>query len=181
MKASRNCSVALASRACFSGNGTDPCIESISSTSSISSLFNVASCADGAAAAAATASANARRPKWDAWRPRAARGLAAFIVGLLWASNCGCATALDPVLVAPGIYLLRGANGAPSEDNLGRTGNVTFIVGPRGVVVVQTGVTYRHGADLLAAVARTTDRPIRLAIITHPQPPYVFGAAAFQE
>jgi len=85
------------------------------------------------------------------------------------------------VLVAQGIYLLRGADGAPGVDNLARTGNVTFIVGPRGVVVVQTGVTYRHGVDILAAVARTTDRPIRLAIITHPQQSYVFGAAAFQE
>ena len=83
--------------------------------------------------------------------------------------------------VAQGIYVLRGADGVPSEDNRARTGNVTFIVGPRGVVVIQTGVTYRHGVDILAAVARITDQPIRLAIITHPQQPYVFGAAAFQE
>ena len=80
---------------------------------------------------------------------------------------------------ASGVYVLRGADAAPSADNLARTGNVALIVGPRGVV--ETGVSYQHGAAIVAAVTKTTDRPIRLAIITHPQQQYLFGAAAFQE
>jgi glyoxylase-like metal-dependent hydrolase (beta-lactamase superfamily II) len=45
---------------------------------------------------------------------------------------------------------------------------------------VDTGISYRHGEEIIAAVMRITNLPIRLAIITHPSQESIFGAAAFQ-
>jgi len=88
---------------------------------------------------------------------------------------------LAPVRVAAGVYVLPGSGGEITADNDGRTANVAFVVGPRGVVVVNTGISFREGEAIIAAVARVSKRPIRLAILTHPGQEAIFGAAAFQE
>ena len=85
-----------------------------------------------------------------------------------------------PMLVAPGVYALMGQPGEIAPANLGRIANVAFIVGPRGVVVVESGVSFRHGEEIIAAVGRITHQPIRLVIITHAGQEVVFGAGAFQ-
>ena len=84
------------------------------------------------------------------------------------------------VLAAPNVYVVRGTGGEVEPANRGRVANAAFVVGDDGVVVVDTGVSYRHGEAIIAAVRRTTTRPIRLAILTHPSQEVVFGAAAFQ-
>ncbi len=93
-----------------------------------------------------------------------------------------CATAAQPaaVAVAPGVYALLGSGGEITPENGGRTANQAFIVGPAGVVVVDTGISYAQGEQIIAAVERVTNRPIRLAILTHPSQEAIFGAAAFQ-
>lgn len=83
--------------------------------------------------------------------------------------------------VAEGVYVLRGTGGEPEPVNRGRLGNAGFIVGPDGVIVVDSGVSYRHGRAILAAIARVTDRPVRLLLITHVRQEFLFGAAAFRE
>jgi glyoxylase-like metal-dependent hydrolase (beta-lactamase superfamily II) len=65
--------------------------------------------------------------------------------------------------------------------NQGRTANVAFIVGPRGVVVVDSGVSYREAEDIISAVRRVSSQPIRLVILTHPGQEVIFGATAFQD
>jgi glyoxylase-like metal-dependent hydrolase (beta-lactamase superfamily II) len=113
------------------------------------------------------------------------------VVGLtrrdaLWL-GCGvaaCATspASTPraTAVAPGVYVLPGSGGAADEHNLGRIGNAGFIVGPRGVIAVDTGTSLAHGRELLAAIRATTDRPVALALVTHTRPEFLFGGGAFQ-
>lgn len=83
--------------------------------------------------------------------------------------------------VAPGVYLLRGLDGEVDEATQGRIGNAGFIVGPRGVVAVDTGVSYLHGQELLAAIASVTRVPVRRAFITHARQEFLFGSAAFRE
>ena len=92
----------------------------------------------------------------------------------------GLAFAVPPVAVAPGVYALMGQPGGIAPANLGRIVNVAFVVGPRGVVVVESGVSFRHGEEIIAAVEGVTRKPIRLVIITHASQEVVFGAAAFQ-
>lgn len=86
-----------------------------------------------------------------------------------------------PVELAAGVYMLPGTGGEPDASNLGRVGNAGFIVGRSGVLVIDTGTSYQHGRALLAAIRRVTDRPVRLALITHTKQEFLFGAAAFRD
>ena len=88
---------------------------------------------------------------------------------------------LVPIELAAGVYMLPGTGGEPDAGNLGRVGNAGFIVGRTGVLVIDTGTSYLHGLALLAAIRKVTDRPIRLALITHTKQEFMFGAAAFRE
>jgi glyoxylase-like metal-dependent hydrolase (beta-lactamase superfamily II) len=100
---------------------------------------------------------------------------------LLCLRTPAAAHALVPVPVGAGVYAFLGAVDEPSVANAGNTGNSGFIIGTAGVVVIDTGVSYRHGQRMLAAIASITDKPVRLAILTHGVQDFVFGAAAFAE
>jgi glyoxylase-like metal-dependent hydrolase (beta-lactamase superfamily II) len=91
------------------------------------------------------------------------------------------ALALEAVPVAPGVYAFLGDTGEPSVDNGANTGNSGFIVGSGGVIVVDTGASYRHGQAMLAAIARVTAEPVQLVVVTHGVQEFVFGNAAFAE
>jgi glyoxylase-like metal-dependent hydrolase (beta-lactamase superfamily II) len=109
--------------------------------------------------------------------------LSTAIVGVL-AGLCAAddASAVQPIPfeVAPGVYALPGSGGDITPENGGRIANVAFVVGPDGVIVVDTGISYRQGEEIIAAVTSVSNRPIRLAILTHPSQEAIFGAAAFQ-
>ncbi len=108
--------------------------------------------------------------------------LLAFIVVLAMAcgSQSAASAPLKMVVVADGVYALLGSGGEISAEGGERVANVAFVVGPRGIVVVDTGASYREGVEIIAAVQSISSRPIRLAILTHPDQDAVFGAAAFQ-
>lgn len=86
-----------------------------------------------------------------------------------------------PMEVAAGVYMLRGASGEAAPENGGRVGNAGFIVGPAGVVVIDSGTSYRHGVALLDSIRRVTALPVRLLLLTHTRQEFLFGAAAFAE
>lgn len=105
-------------------------------------------------------------------------GLVAFAI----AQNPSfAADALQPEKVAEGVYAFVGTPGPITAANLGFVGNSGFIVGKAGVVVIDTGSSYRHGRRMLDAIARVTDQPVVLVIITHAVQEFVFGAQAFAE
>jgi glyoxylase-like metal-dependent hydrolase (beta-lactamase superfamily II) len=83
--------------------------------------------------------------------------------------------------VAPGVYLWQGLAGEIDAGNGGRVGNAGFIVGDRGVLVIDSGASRRHGLALLAAVRRTTTQPVRALLLTQARQEFVFGAAVFQQ
>lgn len=103
------------------------------------------------------------------------------LAGCAMAAGQASATAPQAVEVAPGVYMVQGAAGEVDADNLGRIGNAGFIVGPNGVMAIDTGTSYRHGVALLAAIRRVTDKPVRLALITHTRQEFLFGAMAYRE
>jgi glyoxylase-like metal-dependent hydrolase (beta-lactamase superfamily II) len=101
-----------------------------------------------------------------------------------WTAGCAVAPGLKAgrvVEVGPGVYLVPGTGGAADEQNGGRIGNAGFIVGDRGVIAVDTGTSYAHGLALLAAVRSVTEQPMRLALVTHARPEFLFGGMAFRE
>lgn len=84
--------------------------------------------------------------------------------------------------VAPGLWMLPGARGEPDAANRARTGNAALWVGPRGALMVDAGVSWRQGRDLLEAARRlAAPQPLRLLLLTHVRQDFVLGAAAFQE
>src|SRR5438874_3144449 len=121
-------------------------------------------------------------------RGGAGRGLSlglAIIATMAINATAGVASSVtsasaESVKVAEGVYALRGTGGEISAENRGRVANVAFVVGTRGVVVVDTGISYREGEDILAAVKSVSSLPVVLAILTHPGQEAIFGAAAFQ-
>lgn len=76
--------------------------------------------------------------------------------------------------VAPGVYAVMGD---PSQSR----GNAGFIVGPEGVMVIDSGASWRQGQALLNTVRSVTALPVRLLLLTHASDEFIFGATAFQE
>jgi len=116
------------------------------------------------------------------WPRRSSGWLLAVCLGWLG----GCASVDDnreprAQALAAGVYWLPGSGGAANPHNLGRIGNAGFIVGETGVIVIDTGTSYAHGRALLAAIRRVTDKPVRLALLTHVRPEFLFGGEAFRE
>lgn len=91
------------------------------------------------------------------------------------------AAGLEPLPVAPGVYAFVGTGGVPQAANRGRVANSGFIVGSAGVVVIDTGISQRFGAEMLASIRSVTQRPVRLVILTHATQEFVFGASPFAE
>lgn len=92
-----------------------------------------------------------------------------------------CAGDKAPIRIADRVYAVPGDAGTVSVENRGRVANTGFIVGPSGVIVIDTGVSYRHGKQILSAIRSVTTLPVKLVIITHAVREFVFGAAAFEE
>jgi glyoxylase-like metal-dependent hydrolase (beta-lactamase superfamily II) len=103
--------------------------------------------------------------------------IAHFLTAAAAAASAGGYAPLERV--APGVYVQRGADEAPSVANRGAVGNLGVLVGSSGVIVVNTGSSAEHGAALLEAVAQVTSLPVVLAIDTQASPDQVLGNAAF--
>ncbi|MDR5746702.1 MBL fold metallo-hydrolase [Caballeronia sp. LZ029] len=86
-----------------------------------------------------------------------------------------------PVAIAPGVYAFFGDNDAVAPANHGIVSNNGFIVGQDGVTVIDTGSSYRYGRAMIEAIRKVTPLPVKLVIITHQAPEFVFGAAAFRD
>lgn len=88
---------------------------------------------------------------------------------------------LPVTMVAPGVYVLPGVNRDAAPENLGRVVNTGFIVGTDGVIVIDSGANQRHGEAILSTISRTTAKPVKLLINTHPNPNFVLGNTAFAQ
>ncbi len=115
------------------------------------------------------------------WRSLATAVIGVACVAGSWAGSPPAQPTPAPILLAPGVYMLAGLDGDPDADNLGRVGNSGFIVGDSGVIAIDLGTSARHGKAILAAIASVTDKPVKLALITHTRQEFLFGAAAFRE
>ncbi len=76
---------------------------------------------------------------------------------------------------------LPGSGGVADAQNLGRIGNAGFIVGPLGVLAIDTGTSLAHGRALLAAIHAVTAQPVRAVLVSHTRPEFLFGGNAYRE
>src|SRR5947199_843193 len=77
--------------------------------------------------------------------------------------------------VGEGVYAAIGADGGKAGSNAG------FIVGSNGVVVVDTFEAVGPARDLLAAIRKITDLPIRFVVNTHYHLDHTGGNAVFAQ
>jgi quinoprotein relay system zinc metallohydrolase 1 len=88
---------------------------------------------------------------------------------------------LEARAVAPDVYVFIGKTEDFNTTNGGNIVNTGFIVGPQGVVVIDTGPSLRYGRQMRAAIARVTDKPVVMAINTHHHPDHFLGNQAFAD
>jgi len=90
------------------------------------------------------------------------------------------AAPLTVELAAHGVYVHHGQHLNIEAGYGGDICNVGFIVGNKGVAVVDSGGSPRVGRELREAIRQVTDLPILYVINTHFHPDHVLGNAAFK-
>ena len=77
--------------------------------------------------------------------------------------------------IADGVYAAIGDDGGPAGSNAG------FVVGTKGVAVIDTFTAVAPAKDLLTEIRKVTDRPVRYVINTHYHLDHVGGNAVFAD
>jgi quinoprotein relay system zinc metallohydrolase 2 len=83
--------------------------------------------------------------------------------------------------VGNGIYVHHGKHLDIDEGYQGDICNVSFVVGTKGVAVIDTGGSFKTGNKLRDAIKKITPLPILYVINTHVHPDHIFGNAAFTQ
>ncbi len=89
--------------------------------------------------------------------------------------------ALKARALADGVYVVEGAVDDFSVANGCNIINTGFITTGAGVLVINTGVSRRHGEQLRALISRTTREPIVQVIQLNLHPDYFLGNQAFAD
>ncbi len=106
--------------------------------------------------------------------------LIALLASLLLSSTAGAA-ALQMEEAAPGVFVHHGTHKDIDANYGGDICNIGFIVGNKGVAVIDSGGSTRIGRQLREAIRNVTDKPILYVINTHVHPDHIFGNAAFKQ
>ncbi|MBS0433403.1 MAG: quinoprotein relay system zinc metallohydrolase 1 [Proteobacteria bacterium] len=83
--------------------------------------------------------------------------------------------------LAPGVWVVEGANADFSPANGCNIINTGFIATGSGVLVINTGPSKRYGEQLRALIARTTNEPVVQVIHLNLHPDYFLGNQAFAD
>ena len=83
--------------------------------------------------------------------------------------------------LAPGVWVVEGANADFSPANGCNIINTGFIATGAGVLVINTGPSKRYGEQLRALIARTTNEPVVQVIHLNLHPDYFLGNQAFAD
>jgi len=74
-----------------------------------------------------------------------------------------------PVEVIPNVWSSIGATAPPTYENAGHNNNLSFIITGDGVVVVNSGASYKLAEALHAEIRARTDQPVKLVIAENGQ------------
>lgn len=86
-----------------------------------------------------------------------------------------------PREVIPGVWSAIGATAPPTYENSGHNNNLSFIITPDGVVVVNAGACYLLAKALHEEIRRTTDQPVKYVILENGQGHAALGSNYWQE
>jgi glyoxylase-like metal-dependent hydrolase (beta-lactamase superfamily II) len=79
------------------------------------------------------------------------------------------------------IYYTLGSPGVPAQQNEGHTSNAGFVVTSDGVVVFDALGTPSLGWNLLQAIRKITDKPVRYNVVSHYHADHIYGLQAFKD
>ena len=104
-----------------------------------------------------------------------------ILIGLcaLCISELSIATPLIMESLGNGIYVHHGIHEDMTEGYKGDICNLSFIVGSKGIAVIDTGGNFKTGQSLHEAIRQVSNLPILYIINTHVHPDHIFGNAAF--
>jgi quinoprotein relay system zinc metallohydrolase 2 len=94
-------------------------------------------------------------------------------------ASLALATPLTMENLGNGIYVHHGVHEDMSEGYHADICNVSFIVGSKGIAVIDTGGSLKTGQALREAIRQVSELPILYVINTHVHPDHIFGNAAF--
>lgn len=100
-----------------------------------------------------------------------------FLAGCAQASVKSTYFAIEDV--GSGIYVHHGEHLDIDAGYQGDICNISFVVGSKGVAVIDTGGSFKVGNQLRDAIKKITNLPILYVINTHVHPDHIFGNAAF--
>ena len=83
--------------------------------------------------------------------------------------------------VADGVYAYIGDTGPRSVENEGLNANIGLVVTPAGVVLIDSGATYRSARQIHEAVKRVTPQPVKWVLNTGGQDHRWLGNGYFKE
>jgi glyoxylase-like metal-dependent hydrolase (beta-lactamase superfamily II) len=83
--------------------------------------------------------------------------------------------------IAPGVYAFIGEMGARTYANEGMNANSGFVVTKDGVVVIDSGSSYRVAQQIHAAIRRVTKQPVKYVINTGGQDHRWLGNGYFKQ
>ena len=86
----------------------------------------------------------------------------------------------ETVPVADGVFADLGSFDAITPGNRGEVANSGLIVGSRGALAIDSGVSRQHGERLHAAWTARSRLPIEALLLTQPIQEFLFGASAFR-
>ena len=103
-----------------------------------------------------------------------------FLLVLLLLTNASAAASLKTIKVSADIYALVGPMEQRSPQNLGNNATFGVIVTKAGVVLVDPGGSAMGAAEIEAAIAKLTDKPVKIVINTGGQDHRWFGNGYFK-
>jgi len=83
--------------------------------------------------------------------------------------------------VAEHTYVIHGALEMPNVKNAGFMNNPAFIVGEKGVAVIDPGSSVQIGRAILVQIKKVTDKPVTMVFNTHVHGDHWLGNHAFIE
>lgn len=113
------------------------------------------------------------------------RAAAALALAGLAVSAAGPAAAagpygLQPEEIAPGVFVMWGAQEEVSPRNGANIANIGFIAGGESVLAIDAGPTRIYAEEMLAAIARATGKPVSHVAVTHHHFDHAFGIPVFR-
>jgi quinoprotein relay system zinc metallohydrolase 2 len=104
-----------------------------------------------------------------------------ILLGIAAFSIAHAALAMPLVMESLGnsVYVHHGVHEDMSEGYHADICNVSFIVGSKGIAVIDTGGSLKTGQALREAIRQVSNLPILYVINTHVHPDHIFGNAAF--